>query len=93
MAAFNIIFRNADKAGNLVVADTAFVIGAKQSRKWVRETYGVDSREYQNNWDFYYVRHKNRFGIIWIVRKDGRYDIATNGKGESITKFAQYSVK
>lgn len=49
------------------------VVGCKMTRRWIKNCFGERSREYTEGWDFYYVRKKNTYGIMWIIRNKNNY--------------------
>lgn len=86
MARFTIIIRKANVEGWFVPTIRDSFVGQKMSRSWVKKCYGVNSTEYRENHEFYYINKKNRFGVIWVTKEPNKsnYDISVTGRGESI---------
>lgn len=93
MARFSIIIRKPNADSWLVSVDRNEFIGKKMTRKWIKNAYGENSREYCENHEFFYVSKPNRFGVIWVTKSpNGTYSIACNGKGENIPFGTDYIV-
>lgn len=47
------------------------VVAKKMPASWMKQHYGADWRD---SYDSMYLCHKNPYGIVWVIRNNGRWN-------------------